>query len=142
MNTHAYRHRTQRRHSRGVTLVELMVVVVVVGILTGIAYPAYRQQVIRANRTEAKTTLMEIAGNLEKCYTRWHAYNSPNCTVQTTQSLAQYDIAPEVATGTTTYRLAATPKGGQTADTKCGTLSIDQIGTRRPDKGTDGRPCW
>lgn len=142
MKNHAYRHNAQRCHSRGVTLVELMVVVVVVGILTGIAYPAYRQQVIRANRTEAKTTLMEIAGSLEKCYTRWHAYNSANCTVATTVSLAQYDIAPAVAVGTTTYQLAATPKGGQAADTKCGTLSIDQIGTRLPPKGTDGRPCW
>ena len=143
MKTYPYEGRVSWRRSRGVTLIELMVVVVVVGILTGIAYPSYRQQVIRANRTDAKAALLQKAGDLEKCYTRWHAYNSGNCTVQTTDtSLAQYNIAPKAGMTATTYVLEATPKGGQVDDKVCGTLSIDQVGRQLPSKGSDGRPCW
>ena len=65
---------------RGVTLMELMVVVVIVGILAAIAYPSYRAQVRRSNRTEARVALEQTAGALEKCYTRYMVYNdNTNC---------------------------------------------------------------
>ena len=41
------------RHSRGFTLIELMVTVAVVGILTSVALPAYRDHVTRAKVSEA-----------------------------------------------------------------------------------------
>ena len=68
------------RKQRGVTLMELMVVVVIIGILASIAYPSYRAQVRRSNRTEARVALEQTAGALEKCYTRYMAYNdNTNC---------------------------------------------------------------
>ena len=57
-----------RKTMRGVTLLELMIVVVIVGILASIAYPSYRQFMERAKRTEAKALLLEIATNQERCY--------------------------------------------------------------------------
>lgn len=134
----------QRRYNAGVTLIELMVVVVIIGILASIAYPSYRQYAMRANRTEAKTTLLQLTQSLERCYTQFHVYNHANCTVDTTISLDQYEIAPKtgVPVAATTYVLEATPKGGQTDDKTCGTLSIDQVGRQLPPKGSDGRPCW
>ena len=42
------------RHQRGMTLMELMVVIVVIGILAAIAYPGYRQQVLRTNRSQCQ----------------------------------------------------------------------------------------
>ena len=63
------------RGQRGVTLMELMVVMVIIGILAAIAYPSYRAQVRRSNRTEARVALEQTAGALEKCYTRYMAYN-------------------------------------------------------------------
>ncbi len=49
------------RKMRGVTLLELMIVVVIIGILAAIAYPSYRQFVERAKRTEARALLLRIA---------------------------------------------------------------------------------
>jgi type IV pilus assembly protein PilE len=57
-----------RKYMGGVTLLELMVVVVIIGILTAIAFPNYREFVARAKRAEAKAALLKIATNQEKFY--------------------------------------------------------------------------
>jgi type IV pilus assembly protein PilE len=138
-----------RQLSKGMTLIELMVVVVIIGILAGIAYPSYRQTVIRANRTEAKTILMQVAQGLEKCYTRHNAYNSPNCNLQKGKmdadfSTTNYAIAAPILTPTT-YVLQATPRAGQAGDATCGVLAINELGERR--ERTDqvivpANRCW
>ena len=56
------------RKQRGITLTELMIVVVIVGILASVAYPQYREFAARAKRTEAKSALLQIAMNQERFY--------------------------------------------------------------------------
>lgn len=48
-------------HQRGFTLIELMFVVVIVGILAGIAYPSYMDQVRKGKRAKAQAFLMDLA---------------------------------------------------------------------------------
>ncbi len=62
------------RKQRGVTLIELITVMVIVSILAAIAIPGYRQQMLRTNRTNAKTALTQTAQNLERCFTRTNTY--------------------------------------------------------------------
>ena len=57
-----------RKKMQGITLLELMIVVVIIGILTTIAFPNYRDFVARAKRAEAKAALLKIATNQEKFY--------------------------------------------------------------------------
>ena len=51
-----------RKYMRGVTLMELMIVVVIIGVLAAIAYPNYRQYAARAKRNEARAALLQIGG--------------------------------------------------------------------------------
>lgn len=131
-----------RQH--GVTLMELMVVVVIIGILAAIAYPSYRTQVRRSNRTEARVALEQTAGALEKCYTRYMRYDdNTNCpTANQFNAGAGYNTQRGFyrVTGNipdaTQFTLTATALGGQLTDTGCTALSIDQTGNRTP------AACW
>ena len=60
-------HWTSRRtDSRGFTLVELMVVIVIASILMAIAIPSYKNSIRKSRRTDAKTALLDLAGREER----------------------------------------------------------------------------
>jgi type IV pilus assembly protein PilE len=136
-----------RHRNLGVTLVELLVVLVIIGILSAIAYPTYRKSVLRANRTEAKAAMMQLSQALEKCFTRFGAYNNANCTAFT--SLGDEGRLTETGKyrlsfadiDDVTFTIRAAPEGGQAADTVCGNLQIDQSG-RRESGAPDPKTCW
>jgi type IV pilus assembly protein PilA len=53
-------------HSRGFTLIELMIVVAIIGILAGIAIPAYQDYTIRAQMVEAFSLASELKGSIQE----------------------------------------------------------------------------
>ena len=63
-----------RPTQNGVTLIELLTVIVVIGILASIAVPSYRNYLIRAQRTEATTALLNLQAAQEKFYLQNNAY--------------------------------------------------------------------
>ena len=132
------------RQQRGVTLMELMVVLVIIGILSAIAYPSYRAQVRRSNRTEARVTLEQTAGALEKCYTRYMAYNdAANCPAANQFNAGAsfatpkgfYLISAPILNGTQ-FTVRADAQGAQASDSGCTRLELDQTGNRTPTT------CW
>lgn len=141
------------RRQRGLTLIELMVAVLIVGILAAIAYPSYRAQVRRSNRTEARVALEQTAGALEKCYTRYMAYNDiANCpaanqfdgggSFDTPQGF--YNItAPTL--NATQFTVRATAQNGQTADLDCRTLTLGDTSARGATNSggaNNADVCW
>ena len=138
-----------RRKQLGITLVELMIVVAIVAILAAIAYPNYRQYALRGNRTEAKAELMEVAQQLEKCYTRFGRYDSTDCVFY--NDLVDGTPRPSeggrylisfASVARDAYELRAAPQGGQVADTACGDLLVDETGRRRVSAATPDPKCW
>lgn len=135
---------------KGVTLVELMVVVVIVGILAAIAVPSYRQYTIRAQRTEAKTALLQVATNQARFYLQNNTYTNNLAALGFpggTSDQGVYTLAVPLANAVTFQVTAVpTPGGGvngvdMTSDGDCALFSINSQGVRaaNPDP-TNG--CW
>jgi type IV pilus assembly protein PilE len=139
-----------RTHSAGITLIELMIAVGIVGILAAIAYPSYQAQMRRGNRTDAKAELMKAAQELEKCFTRFGAYDNAACNSYNgilggarVSEGGRYGITFTAGSVTpTTYILRATVRAGQLADPECGTLTLDQSGRRDRTGNAPMDRCW
>lgn len=135
-------HTALRRPVRGVTLIELMVVVAIVGVLAAIAYPSYRQHVDRTKRADGVSTLLNVAQRLERCFTQFNAYNNVGCSVSLPMTSPEGFYAISFAEGpsSTTYRLQAVPQGSHAKD-RCGTLTLTHAG-QRGHGGAPGDRCW
>ncbi len=139
-----------RRQSQGVTLLELLIVVVMIGLLGTIAVPGYRQYAMRAQRTEAKTALLRLAANQERFYLQNNTYTSNLIALGFPTGVSDkgvYTLAVPVA-DTDTYRATAvpTPGGGlngvgMSADIDCALFSINAQGVRAAAPDPDSR-CW
>mgnify|MGYP001547372183 CR=1 FL=1 len=124
-----------RSSARGFTLLELMIVVAIIAILTAIAYPSYTHHIIKTRRAAATACLSEYSNYMERFYTTNLAYTAAvdpglDCesTAQTGNNYGYTLTIPDASHDT----ISATPKGPQVADTECGTLTLNQTGTRTP----------
>ncbi len=133
------------RKSKGFNIIELMIVVAIVGIISVVAAGFYRDNVIAANRTEARAALTEAAGSLEKCRSLYGSYNHANCAFAGNFPIATdsnfYSIT--AALGGSTFTLTATPVAGQTQanDADCTTLTLTNTGIKAAT-GADTSDCW
>lgn len=133
--------RSRRSTFHGMTLIELVIVVAVMGILLSTAVPAYRNYMLRVHRTEAIRMLMQASMCQERINARIGNYDTSQC--QPTSQYQRYQLSYDSPdTQGQTYIAMATPKGAQIAD-PCGSLSLDQNG-RRKISGLDisVMKCW
>ena len=63
-----------QRMQSGVSLMEVLIVVALVGMLAGIAYPSYSEMVRKAARTDIAGILYESAQHLEQHHSRTGSY--------------------------------------------------------------------
>jgi type IV pilus assembly protein PilE len=146
----------RRRRMRGITLLELMVVVAIVGILATIAIPTYRQYLLRSQRSEAKIALLQLQTAQEKFYLQNNQYTT-NLTGASPAGLGlsaltetgKYDLTVAVAADANgnpnqTFTATAAPAagGGQTDDTHCASFTIDERGTRGVSGTDPPERCW
>ena len=64
----------QRSKTAGITLIELMVVVVIIGILASIGYPSYSKRMIQTRRSDAQIALTQATNKQEQFFTETNYY--------------------------------------------------------------------
>ena len=126
--------------SRGITLIELMIVVVIVGILASIAYPSYQRFIQNSRAATAQADLMEIAQFMERRYSLNNTY--VGITLPFTQSPREgnttaYNLAFAGTPNADSFVIQAVPTGAQ-AGHRCGTMTINQAGGRSAAEAD----CW
>ena len=141
---------------RGVTLIELMVVVAIIAILSAFAYPSYNRYVIKTKRSVAQNALLQIADRQQQFFmdNKRFAADLTNLGFAANPFVVNDDGNPTVAGDSqavysltlsnvtaTTWTLTAAPLHAQLSrDTYCGSLSITQAGTKGKTGAYD--KCW
>ena len=131
--------------SRGVTLLELVIVVAIIGIIAAFAYPSYTDYVREARRTDGHSTLLKTAQRYERCLTATGRYDdaanpgNPGCGIPAAiNSDEGFYVVTATALNATTFTLTATLQAAGAGD-PCGNLTLDQAGV----KGQSGTgDCW
>jgi len=135
------------RGSRGFSLIELMVVVVIATILISVAVPSYLQQVHQSRRVQAKTAILDLAGREERYFsTNASTYTNVASNLGYAGFGAAYPIgdgnyyyvnvcSPACAPSTVaapSYSITALPVAGgsQSHDTQCASFTVDSTGAQ------------
>ena len=135
-----------KKMRRGFTLIELIIVVAIITILVGVAFPAYTESVRKASRSDAKAELTDVAQRLQRCFTAYSTYNNSGCGVATEYGggsvISQEGLYNVTATiNATTFTLTAAPAGKQASD-KCGSLAQTNTGLRGVSTSASVDECW
>ncbi|MDX1453596.1 MAG: type IV pilin protein [Oleiphilaceae bacterium] len=146
---------------QGITLIELIIAIAIIGILAAVAVPAYQDNVNTGRRGDAQAALMGFAQAMEREFTEEGTYAGADGSDKTVDITTQvspnifateapldgstkfYDLVITSATNSS-YVLRAIPKNAQLGD---GFLQISSTGERGWDRDNNGslaasEMCW
>lgn len=142
-----------RQPVMGFSLIELLVVLVIVGIVSALALPNYRQHIQRGHRAEAAGALLEAQHFMARFYSAHGRYDGsaqepgkpPELPLRLqgipADSEPRYLLSLDSAT-VNSYELRAEPVGSMTDD-RCGTLTLNQTGLKGwADSDLSVADCW
>jgi len=154
----------QQRMQSGFTLIELMIVVAIIGIVSGLAYPSFKEQLAKSRRADAKALLVGAQQWMERFYTENFRYDRNSAGVETdaSQFPSRFSVSPKPPTESPLYDIAvevedrdkysvkATRRAGSAmANDRCGDFSIDHLGRKKVSDYSGfsslleaNRVCW
>ena len=130
---------------RGMTLIELVITIGIVGIISSIAWPYYERITKKQYRSEA---IIAITEQVSKQETFKNTNGGYTVTVQPIASSSTLEYSKnkkfKISVSTTCtsgegnecYKITATAQGTQADDTGCAIMTLDHLGRRLPKK------CW
>jgi type IV pilus assembly protein PilE len=135
-----------KAQNKGVTIVELLIVMVIIGILTAIAFPAYDSYLRKGRRADAQALMMDIATKEQQYLLDARQYTATigagglnistsgwTCAATCTNGFYTITVAP--ASPPPSFTITAAVQGPQVGD---GNLTLDHQGNRT----RDGKPGW
>jgi type IV pilus assembly protein PilE len=137
----------------GITLIELLTVVAIVGILAAIAYPSYKQFLMQTNRTDATKTMQLAAQSLERCYSVNFTYLNcnvngnakPNPVVDQSKLPSPngwYTITFNIPDPQDYSLVAVAVAAPQTRDSQCKTFTLFSTGQQAATGTGSTQLCW
>lgn len=141
--------------AQGFTLIELVIAIAIIGILAGIAYPAYQEHVTKARRSEAMVALTAAANAFERyrsgnnftyadaCVTTDGGCDTPlaNGSVPADGGPEKYRITTQLSGDNRNFVLTATATVEWAS--KDGALVVTNTGAKGwRDKSGTTYPCW
>lgn len=141
------------RSSRGFTLVELMVTIVIGTILAAIAIPGYTNQVRKSRRTEARNAVLDAAAREEQFFATHNTYSltatdlgygtfpAPVGSYYTLSVQCPVPASGGCAAGFTVTAVPITT-GPQSKDTTCTAFMVDQTGLQTALPAANNTICW
>jgi type IV pilus assembly protein PilE len=147
------------KRSTGMTLIELLVALAVVGILAALSYPSYQRYAVRAKRLQAQAALFELMQQQERYFSihnSYIAFSSSSSEPQAqrfkwwsgrTAADSAYELrgaACESLDIGSCIELTALPGTGEVdrrfQDAECGVLSLSSNGRRQASGSAPA--CW
>lgn len=134
----------KRKKESGFTLIELLIAVVIIGVLTAVALPAYQDFVKTSRRADARNALFDLQVKQERYRSNNLSYGTlaqltSSYGVSSASEAGHYSIAVTTSTATT-YTATATPAGSQIGD-DCGTFAITNSSPNTSGSYADS-DCW
>jgi len=135
--------------AKGVTLMEVMITVAIIGILSAIAIPSYSTYVTKSRQGEAKSALLELGQFMERHYTANSSYGTVSAGVTTSLTATDLPFSAIPKDGGNTYYTVAVSSTAQTFDItltptgvmsgdSCGNYTLDEQGVHNPTSSD----CW
>lgn len=134
------------RRDSGVTLIEILTVVVALVVVTAIAIPLWRTHQLRERRQEAIAVLLAIQTAQDRHFGA-HARYADASQLEVVRETAEYTVELALSDDQLAYVAAAITRVGLTGNTdaRCTRMTIDQHGRRSASdsSGEDSTAdCW